>query len=741
MADRTVTIEIDFDDDGAITSARKLDRGLDQAERSAKKFGVTGSRTFNLVRRGAARLALGVKTVTSATSRLARGFFQLRTLILAVFVGAAARAIQGFVGQTVELEQAQFRLAAALRAAQQRFGPMVGSIRDALNFIPKLRRQFKQFSNVELTGTAASIAELQRNFGLTREQADKLFPRLIDISAATGRTIEDVVTRIRSGFLGSTEAIEDLGINFKINRLESEALAAGYRGQFIALDDVTQAQIRFNTVMKDTAELQGTAVKAADTLGGRVLTLKAAFSDFTLLLSQAVTQTKLFKTLLTGLEQLVGLMTGEVTELGPVGKFVLSIINNILGVVGGIVNVIAKFPLGLIGALLTGNLKNPLEFFSKLTDVFMTGFRAAQLTIEQFTPSVTDILQDAFGEGLQAKPVDVDRAIDDVSKVADALQSELLGVRQGTIGGLFDLPAFIRTITEARKLLSKAQTENQNRLGVTAPEDVGGLAAIKDRAIAIAELDEQLRLLLQTQVLLGQGQFNQQLIDNLDKLGIAYEDVVVKGSKFRIGLAELEVATLNFADRVTNVLLSIFTSFGDLIADAVAGTDEPLKKFLAGLLGTLGSFAIQLGGLMILLGLGLTALFSLNPGALVAVGAALVAIGGLLKGFSSRLAGTARGGGGAGATFQQNVARPIAPQQIDLASINPQQGAPQSGAHGSAEMVDLAMEVKGLVSDLRVQAPGVLVKDGVGENGGVAKLMNSRDNAVISRRVLNTNAL
>ena len=41
------------------------------------------------------------------------------------------------------------------------------------------------------------------------------------IASATGRTMEDVMDRIRSGLLGNTEAIEDLGVNVNVALLES----------------------------------------------------------------------------------------------------------------------------------------------------------------------------------------------------------------------------------------------------------------------------------------------------------------------------------------------------------------------------------------------------------------------------------------------------------------------------------------------------------------------------------------
>ena len=235
------------------------------------------------------------------------------------------------------------------------------------------------------------------------------------------------------------------------------------------------------------------------------------------------------------------------------------------------------------------------------------------------------------------------------------------------------------------------------------------------------------------------ARFLDDLAASLKKTADEFENVRLRGLTFRLGMAQTGETLVEFSDKVNQLVVGTFQAFGQLISDALAGTDEPLRKFIAGILGMFGDFAIQLGSAMILLGLGLQALFSLNPGALIAVGAALVLIGGLLKGFSSRLAGTATGAGG-GATFQQDVARPIGPQEIDLASINPQQGQPQVvQAAGPTETV--MSRVADSLDRIDTVPPGVVVMEGVQESGGVAVLMTAKDTAVVARRTLNTNAI
>ncbi len=86
------------------------------------------------------------------------------------------------------------------------------------------------------------------------------------IAEGSGRSITDVMERIRSGLLGNTEAIEDLGINVNVAMIEStEAFKKFANGQsWQQLDYQTQQQIRLMAILE-----QATA-KYGDTLSNSV---------------------------------------------------------------------------------------------------------------------------------------------------------------------------------------------------------------------------------------------------------------------------------------------------------------------------------------------------------------------------------------------------------------------------------------------------------------------------------------
>src|SRR5690606_24956216 len=82
------------------------------------------------------------------------------------------------------------------------------------------------------------------------------------IASATGRTIEDTMDRIRSGMLGSTESIEDLGINVNIAMIEATETFKRFAGSksWAQLDFHTQQTIRYFAILEQAAAKYGTEI-------------------------------------------------------------------------------------------------------------------------------------------------------------------------------------------------------------------------------------------------------------------------------------------------------------------------------------------------------------------------------------------------------------------------------------------------------------------------------------------------
>ncbi|QJC53054.1 hypothetical protein HGI30_16720 [Paenibacillus albicereus] len=129
----------------------------------------------------------------------------------------------------------------------------------------------------EATQYGATYANLISGFSADQAETTKRTIDLLQASAivasATGRSISDVMERIRSGMLGETDAVEDLGINVNVAMLESTNAFRQFAG------DQSWAQLSFQTqqTILYFAILEQAARKYGNELAANTATRQAAF--------------------------------------------------------------------------------------------------------------------------------------------------------------------------------------------------------------------------------------------------------------------------------------------------------------------------------------------------------------------------------------------------------------------------------------------------------------------------------
>ena len=107
------------------------------------------------------------------------------------------------------------------------------------------------------------------------------------VAEGSGRSITDVMERIRSGLLGNTEAIEDLGINVNVTMIQStEAFKRFANGQsWDQLDYQTQQQIRLMAILEQTTAKYGTTL--SQSVNGSISLFKSLLKDSALNIGNA----------------------------------------------------------------------------------------------------------------------------------------------------------------------------------------------------------------------------------------------------------------------------------------------------------------------------------------------------------------------------------------------------------------------------------------------------------------------
>lgn len=238
---------------------------------------------------------------------------------------AAAIAAAFSVQKIIQFSREAGKLATQTEASVQRLVDIYGEASDGVgDFIDANARALGMSK-----AAAASFSSVYGNlFSVWADQATnaELTNRYLNMTAVvaskTGRTVEDVQERVRSGLLGNTEAIEDLGIFVNVKTIEMtdafQRMAGGK--SWDQLDAYTQQQIRSMAILEQaTAKYGDEVAETSATIRNRY---KAAYEDFqnswgnivnTVLLPVLETLTQIFDIATKGLNALSG-RSGQILE-------------------------------------------------------------------------------------------------------------------------------------------------------------------------------------------------------------------------------------------------------------------------------------------------------------------------------------------------------------------------------------------------------------------------------------------
>ena len=263
------------------------------------------------------------------TSGLNKGMSQMQgraTSLTKTFSKLSAAIASAFaIQKIIQFSNETGKLATQTEASVQRLVDIYGTASDAVgNFIDDNARALGMSK-----AAAASFSSVYGNlFSVWADQATnaELTNRYLNMTAVvaskTGRTVEDVQERVRSGLLGNTEAIEDLGIFVNVKTIEmTDAFQRMANGKsWEQLDAYTQQQIRSMAILEQATAKYGDEV--ADTSATIRNRYKAAYEDFqnswgnivnTVLLPVLETLTQIFDIAAKGLNALSG-RSGQILE-------------------------------------------------------------------------------------------------------------------------------------------------------------------------------------------------------------------------------------------------------------------------------------------------------------------------------------------------------------------------------------------------------------------------------------------
>ena len=245
-----------------------------QVQASFVSLSAKAKTKFTEIRNDVNKAMTSIKEDMKKGSDSANGFAKV---IRGAFSVVAIKSIISFSAQAstlaTELESSQLRV-------QEIFGQSERVIRNfAQNSAQNLGMSQKAAYNY-----ASTYGNLFSTFTSSASENASLTTSMLRASAVvaskTGRTMQDVMERIRSGLLGNTEAIEDLGINVNVAMIETteafKKMADGRSWEQLSYQE--QQQVRALAILEQAQKKYGNEVAQTSALSKAQTT--AAIEDF-----------------------------------------------------------------------------------------------------------------------------------------------------------------------------------------------------------------------------------------------------------------------------------------------------------------------------------------------------------------------------------------------------------------------------------------------------------------------------
>ena len=241
---------------------------------AVKNLLIRGGADFSDMQKG---LNKAQKSLSNFQSNVKSIMGKVATVFAAIKVGGL---IKNSVKDAMSVESSIENINRTMQNSAKSFGEWVKSQSKAYGMsIQEGYKYGSTYSNL--------ISSFEGNTKKVANSTQELMKATGIISSKTGRTFEDTAERIRSGMLGSTEAIEDLGVYTQVSMLESteafKQLADGKTWQ--QLNFQTQQQIRLAAILEQTYARYGTTL--ADTTQTRHNQFIASLKNVQLTLGQA----------------------------------------------------------------------------------------------------------------------------------------------------------------------------------------------------------------------------------------------------------------------------------------------------------------------------------------------------------------------------------------------------------------------------------------------------------------------
>ena len=196
------------------------------------------------------------------------------------------------------------------------------------------KNTLNQFGLNELSAKkfAGTMGAMLKSSGLTGNSVLEMSKGITelagDMASFHNLKAEEAFAKLRSGISGETEPLKQLGINMSVANLEAFALSQGITKTFNSMSQAEQMTLRYNYLMKATADVQGDFARTSDSFSNQ----QKLLNENWLRLSSALAN-YVIPAMTTGFKIANSLINFVIDKMIPALEVVVPIL---MGIAGGI---------------------------------------------------------------------------------------------------------------------------------------------------------------------------------------------------------------------------------------------------------------------------------------------------------------------------------------------------------------------------------------------------------------------
>ena len=229
------------------------------------------------VRDELAKVQSEVKKTTSTTEKQTGKITSMfKKMAKTVAVALSITAIVSFSKSCIEL-------GSNLQEVQNVVDVTFGSMNEDINSFSKTA--IRQFGLSELSAKqyTSTMGAMLKSMGITGNEMLTMSKNLTglagDMASFYNLSGDDAFAKIRAGISGETEPLKQLGINMSVANLEAYALSHGISKAYSEMSQAEQVMLRYNYLMKTTADAQGDFARTSSSWANQTKILSESFNS------------------------------------------------------------------------------------------------------------------------------------------------------------------------------------------------------------------------------------------------------------------------------------------------------------------------------------------------------------------------------------------------------------------------------------------------------------------------------